>query len=164
MRYLIALLFIGILGSCSYEKRLKKWCSRCPQKDSVSVVKKDSIIYRDSAVFFTLAGDTINIPTPCPEVKPFEIKKNKGGLVTTIKSDGKTITANCEADSLRLEIKRIKEIHFHSVSQFKSKVIQEYCKREHRTGWNKFCTWWTVITWIFITLYVAWRTRKLWLK
>lgn len=71
------ILFIATLFSCVTEKKRQEICASCPVRDSVSYVRVDSLIVRDSTFFFTIEGDTVWRDMPCPEMKPFEVKKKK---------------------------------------------------------------------------------------
>jgi len=69
MKKILFILSLFILASCSYQKRLNKWCAKCPVVEihDTTIIKHDSIIYRDS--IFTvqlppLPADTIKILIP----------------------------------------------------------------------------------------------------
>jgi len=70
MKKFILILLIVSLASCSYTKRLNKWCKRCPetvQHDTIKI-QHDSVVYKDSVIEVTLPqlpADTIQIPIPC---------------------------------------------------------------------------------------------------
>lgn len=148
MRLILPILIIipVLFNSCISEKKRAEICASCKGKDSTVFLWHDSIVYKDTTLYVKQAGDTISIPVPCPDIKPFEKKKNKGGLITTLKSDGKTITADCAADSLQVEIERIRADHYSFVSKYKRELIEALCKREHRTRFDGLTYWWFWIT------------------
>lgn len=152
---IILVLVASLFASCSYEKRLNKWCKRCPSSDSITEIKKDSIVYKDTTVYITQPGDTIRLSSPCDssgKLKVFEIKKKKNGLVTTLKSDGKVITADCRADSLIKVIEQIRADHFASINSSKVHAIKLPCDNE-RTAFDRFTFWWFWITFCIIVIY-----------
>lgn len=143
--------------SCVSEKKRAEICRTCPQKDSVSVIRKDSIVYRDSIVFFTLAGDTVKIASPCDssgKLKAFVQIKKKNGLVTTLKSDGKTLEASCAADSLMAVIEKVRADHYAYINSSHSSTIKLPCENE-RTSFDGFCRWVTYFVLICVAILLA---------
>jgi hypothetical protein len=72
MKKIIYISIIAILfASCSYNKRLNKWCKRCPSVEShdSTIVRTDTITYHDSIFTLQLIPlplDTITLQADCP--------------------------------------------------------------------------------------------------
>lgn len=166
MRAILPILALLLVSSCVTEKKRAKICATCPTKDSVSVVRKDSIIYRDTVLFITLAGDTVKVPSPCDslgKLKIFEVKEKKNGLVTTIKSDGKTLTATCAADSLMKVVEKIRADYYASIHSGETSHIKLECERDHRNWLDKAGRWALLIDLLALVAmgaYLYFRLRK----
>ncbi len=51
MKNLLLILSLALLStSCMGPKRMAKLCAKCPTKDSIRIVTKDSLVYRDSLI------------------------------------------------------------------------------------------------------------------
>ena len=123
MRSLIVALFcIGVFTSCISEKKRNEICRTCQHSDSVSVVKHDTVIMRDTTVYFTFLGDTIS--TPCPTHDTVIIKKN-GGIVTKVIYKDKTVQCICQDDSLKLVIAKINSKYYSEIDRLKFEKIPE---------------------------------------
>lgn len=165
MKKIILALICLSLFSCITEKKKQRICRECAGKDSVSVVYKETIVKKDTTIFVTIAGPTQWLENPCKNLcdslgnlKPFEVKKKKNGLVSTIKSEGNSIVAECDADSLKARVQWLeKQIE---VSKFEKKVVQEDCKKEHRTKWDGFTFWWFWITIALLVLFILYKKFK----
>lgn len=105
---LLILLSIVLLASCSYQKRLNKWCARCPHKDSVSVVALYEETLRDT--FITLSADSSEIKAliKCDSLGRAyisEIISLKGiKIKPQIIIKDNVITASCVIDSNRVYV------------------------------------------------------------
>lgn len=105
---LLALIFliiiVGLLmTSCITDRQRAKICAACPTKDSIVVKDSIRIERHDSTVYITSEPVLITIPSPCDsaKLKVFDLKQKKNGIKQEIKSDGKTIEFDCNADSLK---------------------------------------------------------------
>lgn len=160
------LVLIVALSSCSYDKRLAKWCGRCTVKDSI--VYKEIIKKKDTTLYITTPGPIQYLENPCAHLcdsfgnlKPFEIKKKTNGIVGTIKSVGNSIAFNCDADSLRAVIRGLEE-----KTIVKSEAITRFadCNKEHRTSFDGFTRWWFYITAGLLLLFIGFKVLKSYFK
>lgn len=151
MHRLVKLQLLAILlglFSCVTEKQRAKICATCQHADSLVITKHDTIVYRDTTLFLSFTGDTITIPSPCDSTKlrTFDVIKKRNGIVSELKSNGKVIECLCKDDSLLLVIKGIRADHFAEIDSTKSETRLLNCDKEHHTGWDTFCNWFTIIT------------------
>lgn len=144
---IFALCLCPLFFSCISEKKRAEICRTCQRNDSVRVVKKDSISYRDSILFFTIEGPERWIPSPCDRfcdslgrLKPIHIKVKKNGIVAELKSKGDSLLLSARADSLEAEIKKMRVDHFNEIEFYKNSVIQLPCENE-RTSIDGFFKW-----------------------
>lgn len=166
MKFLLIFLLSFSLFSCVTKKQRAKICKECAGKDSVSVVYKETVVKKDTTIFVTIAGPTQWLENPCKNLcdslgnlKPFEVKKKKNGLVSTIKSEGNSIVAECDADSLKARVQWLeKQIE---VNKFEKKVIPSDCEKEHKTRWDGFTFWWFWITLGIIILFILLKRFKI---
>ena len=113
----IILIGIASLASCMTPKRMAKLCAKCPIKDSVSVVVRDSVVLRDSIVVVPpapLPKDTaqVKFTIECDSLKDIKIKdlttKLNGAVRPIIIQKGNQITVKCELtpqDSLKIHLR-----------------------------------------------------------
>lgn len=165
MKTLILALICLSLFSCITEKKKQRICRECAGKDSVSVVYKETIVKKDTTIFVTIAGPTQWLENPCKNLcdslgnlKPFEVKKKKNGLVSIIKSEGNSIVTECDADSLKYVITLLEKRL--ELSTFEKNVVQEDCKKEHKTKWDGFTFWWFWITIALLSIYILYKKFK----
>jgi len=69
--YTYCLILSLLFASCSYQKRLNKWCKKCPSVEihDTTVIKHDSIVRHDSIFAVqlpALPADTIKVKADCP--------------------------------------------------------------------------------------------------
>lgn len=152
MNNLIKLQVLAVLlASCVTQKQKDKICATCQHADSVRIVKKDTIIYRDTAVYLSMHGDTVTIP--CPEiVKPIDIVKIHNGIRTEVKSVGKSVECICSDDSLKLIISKIRADHYAEIDNERNEKYLIQCDKRHHTGWDSFGNW---CAWILIGSFIV---------
>lgn len=165
MNKIILVLICLSLFSCLTDKKRAKICRECAGKDSVSVEYKEKIVKKDTTIFVTIAGPTQWLENPCKNLcdslgnlKPFEVKKKKNGLVSTIKSEGNNIVAECDADSLKYVITLLEKRL--ELKTFEKKVVQEDCKKEHKGKFDGFTFWWFWITIVLLAIYLLYKKFK----
>jgi hypothetical protein len=167
---IVILILLGatFLTGCVTEKKRAKICASCPSTNTVKTTKKDSVSASDSSFYnpgqsggdvsFNFSSEQDTGRSECDSIKKafqylkdHPIIKKVNGITTTIKSDGKSITANCKYDSLLNIIKKYREKEFVEIDSAKQdKIVTNECPE----------TWWQVLYrygfWlqgIFIALY-----------
>lgn len=139
---------VAFLSGCDTPKHIRKICASCPHTDSVTITKRDTVIVRDTTVFLSVFGDTIQIP--CPETKPFDIIKKLNGVKTEVRSNGKTVECICSDDSLKFVIAKIRSDHFAEIDSLRIEKIPELKPCEE--------TWWQTLYrvgfWIFFSCFI----------
>lgn len=130
-------------SSCITDNKRAKICATCQHTDSLTVLKHDTIIVRDTTLFLSFQGDTVQIP--CPEAKPFDIIKKLNGIKTEVRSNGKKVECICSDDSLKLVIAKIRTDHYSEIYSIKNETHTIDCQKRHHTGWDTFCNWFTLI-------------------
>ena len=133
------------------EKGINFIAQHCKGEDSTSHSDKITITHDTVEIAYPVAGPVQYLENPCKDLcdslgnlKPFFITKKTNGITGTIRSVGNSMAFDCKTDSLRYIIEKQKQV----IDNFeKSKiVIQEPCKKEHRTKWDGFTYWWFWIT------------------
>lgn len=151
MKKLLQILTLSLLfTSCVItQKQRDKFCSNCPQKTIIKDSIRKVIEYKDTIIYKTTPAVTHTTPSPCDstgKLKDFKSTQTKNGLKTTIEGRDNELIVTCEADSLKLEIKRlnqkITEQHFRS----ETKTIKEPCDKDHKSDFDAFTNWWFYIT------------------
>lgn len=165
MRLALVILALSLF-SCSYEKRLKKWCARCVDSTNintiVSEIKSDTTLHIDSIV-----GETINLQfgDDCDSIKMVldELRKNpiiviKNGIKTIVKFDDKRVLEIQSVLQARdIELKDAIRKYTIYRREFERLVKQEVCKREHKNKFDGFTFWWFIFTAIITALYLVFK-------
>lgn len=157
---LVLFIFIAIflvscvicLSGCVTEKQRDRICRDCQHTDSVIITKHDTTIVRDTVLFISQVGDTIEIP--CPEAKPYDIIKKLNGVKTEVISNGKKVECICSDDSLKFVIAKIRADHFAEIDSVKNETHLVDCEKPHHTGWDTFGNWCAMIDIIAFILVV----------
>lgn len=165
---ILVLLTVAVSSCVLTQKQQKRFLSKhCVGKDSIVV--KDTTIYKDTTLYITVAGPVQYLENPCKllcdslgNLKKFEVKEKKNGIVSTIKSVGNSIVFDCEADSLKAIIKTPE--HRRSTYNKSVKIVPQYCEREHRTKFDGFTYWYFLITAGLIVLYIALKCVKTYIE
>lgn len=172
---IILLIFVSItLTNCVATKKQKdRFLSKyCERKDSISYIKKDSIVYRDSMV---LVDNIINTPiyleNPCKllcdslgRLKPIDITKSKGGLKSNVKTFGNGLIFNCQTDSLKTRITWLERQLTIKENSHTENTVKQICELEHRTKWDGFTWYWFIITASLLTIWILIKIFKGYLK
>lgn len=157
-------IFMVMASSCVATKKQKqRFLSKyCERKDSISYVKKDSLVYKDSLILFPIEINTpVYLENPCKllcdslgNLKPFFKDQKKGGLKTTVQSIGNSIVINCQTDSLKARISWLE----HNISTIEKSHtenrVEKPCELEHRTKWDGFTWYWFMITASILVLWI----------
>jgi hypothetical protein len=159
--FLAAFIMVLLCCSCSYEKRLAKWCARCPVKDSIVVQIRE----REKEV---VVHDTLKIrsflPSPCAEMcdslgnirKGFtkEVISDKG-TKTTLKEHNGGLGIAAEVNGVKLKA-IVKDT---CISKFRT--LRAACDKDHRSDWDGFTNIWFWITVAALLLrIVLWYIKK----
>lgn len=117
MKNLLLLLSLALFStSCMTSKRMAKLCAKCPTKDSVSVVTRDSLVYRDSIVVIPpiIEKDTASIRAliECDSLGNLVIKSLEKKLTekvnTSLTVKGNQVIFKCllnSHDSLKIHLR-----------------------------------------------------------
>jgi len=151
---LYALLFIIVLAmvatlffGCNSDKHIAKMQRKyCVGKDSITVIKRDTVITRDTVFFLVQTGDTITLP--CAEKDTVIVRKN-AGIVTKVIYKDKKVQCICADDSLRIVIAKIRADHFTEIEETKNSIIK--VKDCEETWWQKL---YRVGFWVLLSLCV----------
>lgn len=151
-----------MLSSCVATKKQKanflaKYCER---KDSISYVRKDSIVVKDSLVYIpTIANTPIYLENPCKllcdslgNLKNVNITTSKGGLKSTVKTLGNGLIFECETDSLKARIQWLEHNLTIAEKSHTENTVKIPCELKHTTSFDGFCRWYFFITFAFILL------------
>lgn len=150
-KYLLIILVSFILASCSYQKRIDKWCKRCPSVESHDTIRfqSDTIIYHDSVFsvhLVPLPADTITIQADCDPLGEIDISKRTYDydyVSVDVWVDHNTIYVKpyLNKDTLNVIIKNAKIAEYRYLYEkykdYKSVTIIE----KHVPGW----TWWLLV-------------------
>lgn len=172
---IILLIFVSIaLTNCVATRKQKaRFLSKyCERKDSISYIKKDSIVYRDSLV---LVDNIINTPiyleNPCKllcdslgRLKPIDITKSKGGLKSNVKTFGHGLIITCQTDSLKTRITWLERQLTITENSHTENTVKQICELEHRTKWDGFTWYWFIITASILAIYILIKIFKGYLK
>ena len=170
----IFILFCLIHGfsSCSYDKKLAKWCARCPIKttvvDSVPAPKITATPFDTTLWIKNHHGKEI-VVNNCDSLYAL-LARNNGTVTTTengVKATimggvNKPIKFKCETDSLK-EVIRLMKIQVHQ-DHFRTVTVQvpARCEKNHQTGFETFLVWSGGILWIALILFVGWQVVRRW--
>ena len=158
MRKVSLLVLVVLLTSCASHRL--KICATC----QTATIVKDSIvtILKDTTIYISRKGDTITLANPCAtlcdsfgNLKPFEIKKKKNGIVSTLKAENNKLTFDCAADSLEAIIKGLRETTT-THSEVKTVTIEKQYTKFDRFK-NTF--FWVICALVFA--YLAFRLKSL---
>lgn len=149
---LLCLLMAGLLlSSCLTPNRLNRICQMCP----TNTVRNDSIIYVHDTVKVQLPGKdgpTVYKESPCDstgKLKPFNITKEKNGIITNLRSVGNAIVVDSEVKDTVIDVPVLNKETFSEDTI----TVRDNCELEHRTRWDDFCFWFTNIVGGGIVLY-----------
>lgn len=153
MKYLLYILPIILLGSCSVQQMNNYHCKRCPTKDStyVKVELRDSVVPRDSIVFIPRDSFVINFKDSVP-CKDFEAEgeDSKGNRAKIKVKDGKA-SAECECAEYKTKIHWLEH---HTTKVFKShRTLTRTIYEKSKAG--KFYVWFFWIVIILIVLRIT---------
>lgn len=171
-KYYVLLLALACLSvSCVVTKNqkanfLSKYCER---KDSTVTITKDSLVYKDTTIYKSIAGPTQYLENPCKllcdslgNLLNFTpITKKENGSKGTIFKVGNSIGFKSEIDSMGVFVSWT-ENHVSKlrISHTENR-IEKPCELEHITSFNGFEHWWFIITagilvlWILIKIFKA---------
>lgn len=174
VHYIVLALICLALSSCVLTKKQKdrflaKYCER---KDSISYVKKDSIVFRDSLITIpTIVNTPIYLENPCKllcdslgNLKSFTRTETSGGLKSTVKTVGNTIVFDCGTDSLKARIHWLEKHLVISEFSHTENTVKKECEQEHRTKFDGFTWWWFWITAGLLTLWLIIKIFKGYIK
>jgi hypothetical protein len=172
--YLLFLVIAIIASSCVATKKQKdRFLSKyCERKDSISYVKKDSLVYKDSLIYIPNVINTpIYLENPCKllcdslgNLKPFNKSISKGGLKSTVKTVGNVLIVECETDSLKARISWLEKHTIIDKFSHTENTVKKECELEHRTKWDGFTWYWFIITASFLVLWTLIKIFKSYLK
>ena len=165
--YLLIISLFMVISSCVLTKKQKEnfLAKHCERKDSISYVRKDSIVYKDSLIYVPKIINTpIYLENPCKllcdslgNLKKVNITTNKGGLKSTVKTLGNGLIIECETDSLKARIKWLEHNLTITEKSHTENTIKIPCELKHRTGFDSFCRWYFFITFSLILIILALR-------
>jgi hypothetical protein len=156
MRYILLILSIVLLGSCSQQYYINKYCPKVKDSIRVERVVEDSLVYRDSIIKEPGEVITVTEKVPCPDMK-VEKKGKKGSIKIEIKDS--IMTGECIIDTTEIAFNWIEHHKKEFVSYFRSQVHQVTVKAP-KTVFQKVKDW---IFWLFI-VYVIFRITRWILK
>lgn len=170
---LIITLLVGF-SSCVVTKKQREnfLAKHCERKDSISYVRKDSIVYKDSLIYIPKIVNTpIYLENPCKllcdslgNLKPFTKTTTKGGLKSTVKSVGNSIVFECETDSLKARIQWLEHNLIISEKSHTENTVKIPCELEHRNKFDGFTFWWFWITFALMLLVLFIKGTKSYFK
>jgi len=170
---LIITLLVGF-NSCVVTKKQREnfLAKHCERKDSISYVRKDSIVYKDSLVYIPQVINTpIYLENPCKvlcdslgNLRPFTKTTTKGGLKSTVKSVGNSIVFECETDSLKARIQWLEHNLTISEKSHTENTVKIPCELKHRNKFDGFTFWWFWITFIISSLVLLIKFSKSYFK
>jgi hypothetical protein len=165
--FILAIAGLILLSRCVATKKQKEnfLAKHCERKDSISYVRKDSIVYKDSLIYIPQIINTpIYLENPCKllcdslgNLKKVNIVTNKGGLKSTVKTLGNGLIFECETDSLKARIKWLEHNLTIIEKSHTENTVQVPCELKHRTGFDGFCRWYFFITFSLILIVLALR-------
>jgi hypothetical protein len=169
MKKIIALLLIAVIGtSCMTPKRMAKLCAKCPTKDSIREVVRDSIVIRDSIVVVppVIVKDTASIRAllECDSLGNVIIKNLESKLNAAVRpvfyQKGNEIVFKCvlnTQDSLRIHLRWAERhtVKDKFVQKEKPPVVVNELKR-----WQVGLMWTGGISLFLLFLWVFFRVVK----
>jgi hypothetical protein len=160
--YLLIITLLVVISSCVVTKKQREnfLAKHCQRNDSISYVRKDSIVYKDSLVEIPKIINTpIYLENPCKllcdslgNLKKVNIVTNKTGLKSTVKTIGNSLIFECETDSLKARIKWLEHNLTITEKSHTENTVQVPCELKHRTSFDGFCRWYFFITFAIILL------------
>lgn len=140
---------------------------------------RDSVIthYRFDTIHITIT-DTIHVEASSENESESntEIQFGKDGGTWNTQTGEATNVASVKQASKEKELQNIKAVFKHITDSIAlqidslNHIITNFHAEEHneqntkaitpRSGWDKFCTWWTVCSWIVLILLAAWWAFK----
>ena len=172
--YLLLLAIACLASSCVVTKKqkqnfLSKYCER---KDSVSVITKDSLVYRDTTIYKSIAGPIQYLENPCKllcdslgNLKNFTpITKKENGSKGTIFKVGNSIGFKCDIDSVEVYLAWTENHKTKTTISHTENRIEKPCELEHRTKWDGFTLYWFIITASILVLWILIKIFKSYLK
>lgn len=171
---LVAIIIALLISSCVVTKRQREnfLAKHCQRNDSISFVKKDSIVYKDSLIYIPKVVNTpIYLDSPCSllcdslgKLKNVNITTNKGGLKSTVKTLGNGLIFECETDSLKARISWLEHNLIISKNSHTENTIKIPCELDHRTKWDGFTWYWFIITASILGIWIIFNIFKSYLK
>ena len=165
--YLLIISLLVVISGCVVTKKQKEnfLAKHCERKDSISYVRKDSIVYKDSLIYVPKIINTpIYLENPCKllcdslgNLKKINIVTNKGGLQSTVKTLGNGLIFECETDSLKARIKWLEHNLTITEKSHTENTIKIPCELKHRNSFDGFCRWYLFITFTIILIVLALR-------
>jgi hypothetical protein len=160
--YLLIISLLVVISSCVVTKKQKEnfLAKHCERKDSISYVRKDSIVYKDSLIYIPQIINTpIYLENPCKllcdslgHIKKVNIVTSKGGLKSTLKTVGNSLIFECETDSLKARIKWLEHNLTITEKSHTENTVKIPCELKHRTGFDGFCLYYFLITFSLILI------------
>lgn len=146
-----------VLSSCSYEKKLAKWCERCPKETTKEIIERI---------------DTTTIVTPADSAWYFAllecIKDSNGKFVPVVvdsaKSNGRKTRAsvNLSNGKLKVDCKTLEDSLQVLIKQVQTKevVTKIVPKIIPLKWWQKFLMWCGGILLVYIAIRITWFIAK----
>lgn len=160
--YLLIISLLVVISSCVVTKKQREnfLAKHCERKDSISYVRKDSIVVKDSLVYIpTIVNTPIYLENPCKllcdslgNLKNVNITTSKGGLKSTVKTLGNGLIFECETDSLKARIQWLEHNLTIVEKSHTENTVKVPCELKHRTGFDGFCRWYFFITFAIILI------------
>jgi hypothetical protein len=153
--------FIMLTNCVATKKQRENFLAKhCERKDSISYIVKDSLVYKDSLIYIpNIVNTPIYLENPCKllcdslgNLKKVNIVNTKGGLKSTVKTIGNSLSFECETDSLKARIKWLEHNQIITEKSHTENVIKIPCELKHRNSFDGFCRWYFFITFIIILL------------
>ena len=160
MKKLIYILVLFI-SSCGYEKKLAKWCERCPKETKTEIIYTERfdtavvVTPADSAWYYALvecmadsAGKYIPVVINSDQVQTPRTK------VKVSLSSGQ-LKVNCQSleDSIQVLVKQIEKKEVQSITKVVPKILP-------LKWWQKFLIWAGAIFLIILTIKLTWFIAK----
>lgn len=160
--YLLIISLLVVISSCVVTKKQREnfLAKHCERKDSISYVRKDSIVYKDSLIYVpNIINTPIYLENPCKtlcdslgHIKKVNIVTNKGGLKSSVKTIGNSLIFECETDSLKAKIKWLEHNLTITKNSHTENTVKIPCELKHRNSFDGFCRWYFYITFAIILL------------
>lgn len=176
-----------MLCGCSYEKKLAKWCARCPKSDSTVIVRVDSTVVKTDTAFVEIPADTSvgKFDIECffenatlrekmdSLMKAMGVKGPKARITNSYIKDGNKTTLNVYLDSLgylnvvaaslsdSVMILQKEITYYKQELKDRSQVITVPCPDCSLNWFQKLFIGTGMIAWILLVLYLVLRGLKL---